>query len=397
MTPSAGHPPTAAPSTRGGRRVAIAVLCATVVGSALAAAIAFAVQQRARGPLLPVSWCRWDDGRALRPLTAVRLVTSWQLDAPAVLLAALAGATYLAGARRVRRAHPDHPWSRLRAVSFASGLGVVAIATCSGIGVYDMTQFWVHMIQHLLLIMVAPPLLVVGRPLTLALHATRNPWHTRIKRAARSRLVTAITAPPVVLALYALTIVGTHLTGVMGRVMRSTWLGQGEHLLYLASGYLFCVLLLGEEPIRWRLAMPARLGLVAMSMAVDTFVGVVLLQSTTPISMTAHGSWGLQPLLDTQMGGGIMWAGGDGLMVVLIGLVVAGWAQRPEHARRQSRSWLERARHAQLDQHLGAVPVAADRSPLAVATGDIDDDDASLAAYNSWLQHLSSSPPRRDP
>ena len=72
---------------------------------------------------------------------------------------------------------------------FLAGLAVVVFATESGIAVYDDVLFWDHMIQHLLLIMIAPPLLIFGQPFTLLLHASRNPLHTWAKRVMRSRVV----------------------------------------------------------------------------------------------------------------------------------------------------------------------------------------------------------------
>ena len=70
------------------------------------------------------------------------------------------------------------------------------------------------MVQHLLLLMVAPPLLVLGQPATLLLHASRNPVHTWTKKLLRSRVVTWITWPPFgVCCSTSVVIVGTHLTG----------------------------------------------------------------------------------------------------------------------------------------------------------------------------------------
>src|ERR1700691_4349329 len=96
---------------------------------------------------------------------------------------------------------------------FLAGLAVIVIATESGVGSYDDVLFWDHMIQHLLLLMVAPPLLVVGQPATLLLHASRNPVHTWTKKLLRSHVVTWITWPILGTAMYAGVIVGTHLTG----------------------------------------------------------------------------------------------------------------------------------------------------------------------------------------
>ena len=90
------------------------------------------------------------------------VLTQWEF-APVVTAAVLAvGALYLWGAWRVGRRHPARPWPWWRTGMFLAGLAVVVIATQSGIGAYDDVLFWDHMIQHLLLIMVAPPLLVVG-------------------------------------------------------------------------------------------------------------------------------------------------------------------------------------------------------------------------------------------
>ena len=89
-----------------------------------------------------------------------------------------------------------------------------------------------------------------------------------------------LTAPPVALASYTAVIVGSHLTGLMDVIMRNTWAGQLEHLVYLLVGCQFFVLVVGDEPIRWRLAAPARWLLLAVAMAVDTFTGIVLMQGT---------------------------------------------------------------------------------------------------------------------
>ncbi len=78
---------------------------------------------------------------------------------------------------------------------FLGGLAVIVLATQSGIGAYDDVLFWDHMVQHLMLIMVAPPLLIVGQPITLLLHASRNPLHTWTKRVVRSRIASFLTWP----------------------------------------------------------------------------------------------------------------------------------------------------------------------------------------------------------
>src|SRR5579875_759535 len=126
----------------------------------------------------------------LPPFGWTAVVTRWQFAPVVTAIVLVFAALYLWGAIRVRRRHPGRPWPLWRTAMFLGGLAVVVIATQSGVGSYDDVLFWDHMIQHLLLIMVAPPLLVVGQPVTLLMHASRNPLHTWVKRIVRSRPVT---------------------------------------------------------------------------------------------------------------------------------------------------------------------------------------------------------------
>ena len=188
----------------------------------------------------------------------------------------LAAGLYLWGVLRVRRRHPARPWPWYRTALFLGGLAVIVIATESGVGSYDDVLFWDHMVQHLLLLMVAPPLLVVGQPATLLLHASRNPVHTWTKKLLRSRVVTWITWPPFGVALYVGVIVGTHLTGFMNVVLSNDTVHEAEHVLFLVAGYLYFLPLIGREPIRWRVSYPSRIFLLFLAMPVDAFTGLVL-------------------------------------------------------------------------------------------------------------------------
>lgn len=331
----------------------------------------------AGGPALPVVLCR--AGADPAPLTPGRMLTAWQADPVLLALLALLAAGYLLRARRLHGG-----WPRWRAASFLAGLGVVALAVTSAVAVYDMTQFWAHMVQHLMLIMLAPPLLVAGRPLTLLLATARGRGRARLTAALESAPAAVLTSPAVALAGYAAAIVGAHLTGLSTVVMTRPWAGQAEHLVYVAAGVLFFWLIFGDEPIRWQLSMPGRLMLLVLSMAVDTFVGLVLLQTTKPVAQLAHPGWGLAPLADTQAGGAVMWVAGDGLMAVLAVLLFATWARRPEAARRAV-SFFERAR-AGLQAERGSRQGSGE-GPGA-GPGDMDADDAALEDYNRWLAGL---------
>jgi cytochrome c oxidase assembly factor CtaG len=349
------------------------------------------------GPILPYSICRSGHlAGELPPLTGSRVLTSWQFAPLATGLALVAAVLYAGGLRRVGASARAATWPAWRIGSFYAGLGVLLVAVSSSIAVYDMSQFWCHMIQHLMLIMAAPALLVIGRPLTLVATVS-DARGGRTRRILRSWPVLALTSPGVALGAYAAAIVGAHLTGLTDDVLSNVWSSQIEHLVYLAVGVLFFWLVYGDEPIPWQLSMPGRVLLLIVAMAVDTFVGVVLLESTKPLDTIAHPGWGLNPIDDLQAGGAIMWVGGDGLMAVMAIALYVAWARRPAETRKASvfervRTGLqaERTTSGGATSRAGANPAAAPGSiPLPAPTSDaMDTDDRELEAYNRWLADL---------
>jgi putative copper resistance protein D len=311
-----------------------------------------------------------------QPLGGTALFTAWQLDAIALAVIVLAGAAYLTGVALVPVRTPGSRWPLRRTASFLGGLAVCVFATSGSIAVYDQALFSAHMAGHLALVMVAPALLVGGGPLRLAIEVAPQARAARLARIARGRVVSLVTAPPVALATYAAVIVGSHLTGLMNVIMRNTWAGQIEHLVYVLAGCQFFVLIVGDEPIRWRLPSPGRWLLLAIGMAVDTFTGIVLMQGTSAVHLASSGLH-VDALSDTRTGGAIMWFGGDAIMaLIMVGLVVQ-WLRTVDHVPAE-KGWLEQARGSAFADHTGAADTT---------TVDDDDDDAR-AAYNDWLAKL---------
>jgi len=333
--------------------------------------------------------------QALPPVTVAELVGRWQFAPVVTGFVVVAGGLYLWGALRVRRQHPARPWPLARTALFLAGLAVVVIATQSGIGSYDDVLFWDHMVQHLLLLMVAPPLLVVGQPGTLLLHTSRNPVHTWAKKLLRSRVVTLLTWPPFGFALYAGVIVGTHLTGFMNLVLSDQTVRGAEQALFLVAGYLFFLPLVGEEPIRWRISYPSRIFLLFLAMPVDAFTGLALgSEGGNPFPALARGrpAWAPSPLSDVHIGGAVMWVGGAGLMFAVMMTVFFSWSRV---ARADGGlGWLETARRANFAALVGSHQPASPGgdASLGAASGGEDesvDDDEHLAAYNEFLARLN--------
>jgi cytochrome c oxidase assembly factor CtaG len=314
----------------------------------------------------------------LPPLTGYRALTAWQ---PAPLadaaLGALAGG-YLAAVWRVRRRHPRRPWPVSRTLAFFLGLVVIAVAVQGGPAVYDGALFSAHMVQHVLLIMVAPPLLVLGRPVTLLLHAVRNPAHTWVKRVVRSRLATALTWPGFTAVGYAVVVAGTHTPPVMNLVVRNQAVHDAEHVLYLVSGYLFFLTIVGSEPVRWRVSLAGRIAMLLLAMQVDTVVGVVFMVAGHEFfGGYAHPALAgaPAPLADLHLGGIAMWAGSDVVMIVIALVLAVALVHGPAAAREAARAWPGRR-------------TAIGRGPALPVPARRGDEDARLAAYNSYLAAL---------
>jgi putative copper resistance protein D len=253
--------------------------------------------------------------------------------------------------------------------------------------------------------MVAPPLLVVGQPATLLLHASRNPLHTWTKRVLRSRVLAAITWPPFGVALYVGVIVGTHLTGFMNLVETNSTVHDAEHALYLISGYLYFLPLIGREPIRWRVSYPSRIFLLFIAMPVDAFTGLVLgSESSNPFPGLAdqRPGWAPSPLTDVHIGGAVMWVGGAGIMFGLVMAVFFAWSR--EKRADGGLGWLESARRSNyatlVSSHQDASAAPGPASPAASARPasarpasargqETVDDDEHLAAYNAFLARIN--------
>jgi putative copper resistance protein D len=340
----------------------------------------------------------------LPPFGWSAVLTQWQFAPIVSASVAIAAGLYGWGVLRVARRHPARPWPAWRTAMFGGGLAVVVIATQSGIGVYDDLLFWDHMVQHLMLIMVAPPLLITGQPITLLLHASRNPLHTWTKRVLRSKIARFLTWPVFGGIAYATAIAAAHLTGIANLVERNQTLHNTEHAVFLIVGYLFFLPIIGHEPIRWKLSYPIRFVILVLIMPVDTFTGLVLGYGSASAPGVPSGprpAWAPSPVQDLHLGGAVMWIGGDCLMFALMMLVFMMWST-DERAMSQGRGWFERARRENLATLVGSHPLAAGGSAggaggagpaaaLPEGRGGIDDDE-HLAAYNAYLARLNQSP-----
>lgn len=319
----------------------------------------------------------------LEPLTWQRLVSTWDLSVVPTVLAILAVIGYVLFARSAGR---SGGWPAGRTAAFVGAAVVAVVAVESGINAYSMSVYWMHMVQHLLLIMVVPVLVVLGQPFALLERHGGRAW-TLARGFLHSRPVGLLTMPIVALAVYGIVLIGTHLTSFMDAMSRHMWLHAVEIVLYLIAGYLFFVPLLANEPLRRRVAYPLRLLWLMLAMGVDAFVGITLMMTSSDAlsvsGMHPH-AWGLTPLTDLHAGGALMWVGGSGFMLFLMIVAMVQW-MRDKDRREDTGQWLQAARRDALSST--GRQAGADGSTMRDAA-DVDDD-AALDAYNQMLASLA--------
>jgi putative membrane protein len=276
------------------------------------------------------------------------LLTDWSLDVtfPVVVFAA---AAYVVGVRRLRAR--GRSWPASRTAAFLSGLVVILVATASGIAAYDRVLFSLHVVQHILIGMVAPLLLVLGAPITLALQSGSRGTQRAILRLLRSAPARVLTHPLTAWSLFGTSVVTLYFTPLYELSLRNEWFHVATHAYFVGAGCLFLAHVVGLDPIPHALGYGARLLYVLVLLPFHTFVGVALLTMNTVIASGWYDQverrWGASPLADQRTGAGLLWISGELFGLLCIGIVVHQWMNAEERAA---------ARH---DRHLDALEAAA--------------------------------------
>ena len=302
--------------------------------------------------------------------TLSRWLTAWQPDLLWVLLVGLAAVGYLAGVRRLQ-VRGDR-WPVLRTLVFLLGLALLLYVTCGGPAAYGRVTFSGHMVMHMLLTMVVPPLLVLGGPILLALRVL--PARTDGSRGPRewilavlgSRVLKVLAFPPVAGAVFAGSLIAFYYSDLFELAL-TTHVGHELMLLhFLLAGYLFAWVLVGIDPGPKRIGYPLRLILLFATMAFHAFFFLALMSGTSVLQADYFGSlgrtWGRSLLADQQFGGGIGWGIGEAPTLLLTLVLAVQWSRSEDReAKRYDR--------------------AADR-----------DGDAELEEYNAMLAKLAGRP-----
>lgn len=267
------------------------------------------------------------------PSLPALFVSDWSLTGSIIGGVGVTAAIYLWAAVRVGRR-----WPLRRTVCFLAGLGAIAVALQSGIDAYDDRLLSVHMVQHLVLIIVAPVLLLLGQPALLALRALPPRSRRGVSRAL-ARLGRR-TTPLVGLAVFWLVILGTHVPAVYDAALAHPPLHDAEHVAYLLAGALLWWPVLGADPVpSRRLNGFLQLPYLAAAMVPMEVIGAYLSQATSlfyPAYGPASRAVGASPLVDQANAGAIMWVVGGVVMAAIV-LSSSVQAMLAEERRQQAR------------------------------------------------------------
>ncbi|WP_447035305.1 cytochrome c oxidase assembly protein [Streptomyces sp. DSM 118878] len=287
---------------------------------------------------------------------------------PFFLIGGLVGlALYAWGVvRMVRR---GDKWPVGRTISFVIGVLTVLLVMCTKLNDYGMVMFSVHMVQHMVISMLSPILLLLGAPITLALRAL--PVAARGHKGPRewllwllhSRYMRIITHPAFTIPLFIASLYGLYFTPIFDTLMGSKVGHIGMMVHFLAVGLVFFWPIMGVDPGPHRPGYIMRMLELFAGMPFHAFFGIALMMATQPMIgtyMHPPASLGIDALTDQEAAGGIAWAFSEIPSVVVLVALLFQWRRSEDReARRKDR--------------------AADR-----------DGDKELEAYNAYLASLAA-------
>ena len=239
-----------------------------------------------------------------------------------------AAAAYGGAFRRARgrsRLPPQRAWA------FFAGVTVAAAAVLPPFDGWADERLSAHMVQHMLLMLVAPPLILLGAPITVALVAASERTRRRVfLPILHGRTVRVLSSPPVAFLAFMVVLWGSHLTFVYEAAVRSDAVHAGEHAVYLAAAFLFWWPVVGVDPDPARLSHPGRILYLFLAMAQMAYLGSMIYGARHVLFASYGAADPRGALADQQLAGGLMWTAGMFLMVPVLGFVIWDWLSKEE-------------------------------------------------------------------
>lgn len=291
----------------------------------------------------------------------------WSTD-PFFLIACLV-ALGLYGWGVARLARRGDKWPAGRTVAFTAGVLSVLLVMCTQLNDYGMVMFSAHMVQHMVISMLTPILVLLGAPMTLALRALpavgggRKGLRELLLMLLHSRYMRIITHPAFTIPMFIASLYGLYFTPLFDTLMGSKAGHIAMMVHFLAVGLVFFWPIMGVDPGPHRPGHLMRMLLLFAGMPFHAFFGIALMMGSEPMVETYKhppASLGIDALADQTAAGGIAWAFSEiPSVLVLVALLFQWYTSEQRQAKRKDR--------------------AADR-----------DGDKELEAYNAYLSSLNA-------
>lgn len=289
--------------------------------------------------------------------TVAAMFLGWRLDLLVAVVLLLAAVGYARGLLRLRRRGDG--WPVGRAIAWYAGLAILAFGTMSGVAVYGRAAFSMHMTQHMVLSMIAPLLLVLGAPITLALRAlpaagSDQPSGPRewLLAALQSPVSRVLTHPVTALALFVTAPYMIYFSGLFETAMRQHWAHELMHVHFVLVGYLFYESLVGRDPIPYRASYPMRIVTLFAALALHAFFAVALISGDTVIAGSYYDAlgrpWWTDLLKDQTQGASFAWAFGELPAIIVLVVLLFQWSREDDRRAEQADRRADRSGDAEL-------------------------------------------------
>lgn len=241
---------------------------------------------------------------------------------------ALLGVWYLRAVARLARR--ERSWPASRTVAFVAGLVAVDLALQSPVATLAMSDFSSHVLQHMLLMLVAPPLLALGAPATLVLQTSRPAVKARVLKVLHSSAFGILSHPIVVWFLYYGIMFVFFLSPLLGFAMSHMAVMDVLNLVFLGGGTLFWWPMVSPDPIpSWRMGYGVKFLNLLIGVPFESFLGIALMTETSAAAP-------MYSVSGTHAGGGLLWAVGELAIAVAMYPIYRQWIRSEEREGRRA-------------------------------------------------------------
>jgi len=249
-------------------------------------------------------------------------------------------------------------WRASRTLAFFAGLVAIDLALQSPVATFTRSYFEAHIVQHLLLMAVAPPLLALGAPSTLLLQTGSRQTKTRWLAVLHSRPFAVLTHPVTAWFAYFGVMFAFFLSPLINVAMEHMDLMDALNIGFFLGGTLYWWPIVGIDPVvHWRMGYGAKIATLAIGVPFETFLGVAIMSDHAPIAS-------MYSLSSTHAGGALLWAGTE--ISTFVGLVpiFLQWMNADERAGARADERAARAEQAM------AVQAREVQSPARQVSGE---------------------------